>query len=371
MAVDEANGIVFFTQQSYHVVRALNLTSNRVYDVIGDGIAGNTDASTGSSARVNEPAGIVFDARDGILYFSCYRGYTIRAMYSNGSVATIAGTPGVLGYADGPATAGKLYGAWALELDTDPAQAEPGLLVVDASNNRLRRVSLPTNGSAPVLSTIAGSGAWAWAGNAPAMAAALGNPTGLAVSPSGTVYMSLGTQLVVRFDRAPTPYVTVIAGTGANACGGYGGPALASAVSNSVRGLAVMPNGFLAFSDLICCTVRMLPLTLRNAAGEPNRTSYRYAGSGTCNTAGDGGLAVNAQIMNPVGIRRVDAAAGGVQLVCAHCQLMQQCAHPHLFSPPDRHAGSIPPAACGSRPLVTGACATLAPGHRPLGLSAP
>lgn len=80
------------------------ITSNGTITVFaGSGTAATTDGFT-TSAAFNGPAGIIIND-DGVMYVSELQGQVIRRITTDGYVATVAGTAGVSGSADGVGTA--------------------------------------------------------------------------------------------------------------------------------------------------------------------------------------------------------------------------------------------------------------------------
>jgi uncharacterized protein (TIGR03437 family) len=141
---------------------------------------------------------------------------------------------------------------------------------------------------APVytIATIAGSGSLGDGG--PATAAQIGAIQGIAVDLSGNVYLSdTDHQRVRKIDIAGT--ITTIAGTGVAGYGGDGGPA-AAAELNLPYGLAVDLAGDVYVADLGNNRVRKI---------SPQGAIATVAGTGTAGSAGDGGLAMNAQLNAP------------------------------------------------------------------------
>ncbi|HEY0762426.1 MAG TPA: RHS repeat-associated core domain-containing protein [Pyrinomonadaceae bacterium] len=140
-------------------------------------------------------------------------GFTVDAVTPPGSaatkVSTIAGGADSAGYADGDGTTArfrKLSGIAVGPNDT--------IYVADAGNQRIRMV-VPSTGPGPTtwtVSTLAGNGTAGFADGAGA-AAMFNNPQGIAVGPSGTVYVADTANNRIR-RIAANGTVTTLAGDG-------------------------------------------------------------------------------------------------------------------------------------------------------------
>jgi uncharacterized protein (TIGR03437 family) len=122
----------------------------------------------------------------------------------------------------------------------------------------------------------------------PAVAAQFGDIQGIALDPWGNLYLSdTDHHRVRRIDPAGT--VTTVAGIGSPGFSGDGGPATAAQLKLPY-GLAVDLAGYLYIADLGNSRVRRVA---------PDGTISTYAGNGLMGSAGDGGLAPDAQLMSP------------------------------------------------------------------------
>ena len=152
--------------------------------IAGTGIAGATgDNGPATAARINSPAAIVLDA-NGNLFIADTANHRIRKIdAATQIISTIAGTgtPGFSGD-NGPAAAAQLRDPGAIAID--PAG---NLYIADSSNNRIRKIDVTTQ----TISTIAGTGAPGFSGdNGPATAAQLNAPQGIALDPTGNIYIA-------------------------------------------------------------------------------------------------------------------------------------------------------------------------------------
>ena len=146
------------------------------------------------------------------------------------------------------------------------------------------------------LVVVAGSGINLSRGDGgPATLAAVSSPNGLAFDAAGNLFISQGSQ--IRKVDATTGIITTIAGGATAGFGGDNGPA-GAALLNAVSGIAFDGSGNLYIADAGNNRIRKI------AAGSGVITTF--AGTGAAGAAtgtnGDGGLAVNAQLLGPTAI---------------------------------------------------------------------
>ena len=145
--------------------------------------------------------------------------------------------------------------------------ADGGLLIADTSNNVVRRVS-PSG----IITRIAGIGLAGHSGDGgPATAARLNRPECVAEEPDGSVLVQEIDAAVRRISRGTITTVTGVA----------------------VCRPAVLPDGSTLVVDNGASQVERV-------AGDGTRTVV--AGTGDCGSAGDGGLATQAQLALPAGV---------------------------------------------------------------------
>ena len=176
---------------------------------------------------------------DGALYVGDYGNRRVRAV-SGAMVSTIAGNGTEHGGGDGgPATDAQLDGAYSVATMPDG-----GVVFVDLRNNRVRRVK--ADGT---IVAFAGSGQRGYSGDGgPATAAALDDPSSVAVEPGGTVLIADMRNHRIR-RVSPGGTISTAAGTGGQASNGDGGPATAAGVPFP-SALAVDPDdGTIYFRD--------------------------------------------------------------------------------------------------------------------------
>lgn len=246
------------------------------------------------------------------------------------TISTIAGN-GTTGFAGdgGPATSAQLSFPGSIAVDSSG-----NIYIADSGNNRIRKIS---NGN---ISTVAGNGTAGYTGDkAAATSAELNNPTGVAVDSSGNLYIAdTNNQVVRKVDTSGN--ITTFAGDNGVGAGYSGDTGTATnAQLNAPTAVAIDSSGNLYIADANNNTIRVVTAGTINtvsatsgtvihpdglavdAAGNlyiadtPNRRIVKLsngvltvvAGNETIGSAGDNGLAVNAQLYDPFGVA-VDAA---------------------------------------------------------------
>ena len=226
--------------------------------------------------------------------------------------------------------------------------------ITDISNVRIRTIGMDSITADPIMETIVGTGASAFAGDGgPAYLASLSSPTATVTDLSGTLYIADTGNNVIRYmvgstigtfagmpgvpgntgDGGPgleatltSPYgivadatnnifftdnsscvirgitpggvINLLAGTYTSGFGGDGGQA-SQALLSSPRGIAMDANSNIFFCDTGNSRVRRVDMA--------SQIITTVAGNGVSAYSGDGGLAVNASLSTPTGVA-VDAA---------------------------------------------------------------
>jgi len=224
---------------------------------------------------------------------------------------TVAGTgaPGFRGDA-GPAVDAQLDAPAGIVED-----ASGDLFIADAGNCRVREVPSRTGMSfglhmqAGDIVTIAGGSCRDSDAN-PA-------PDALAVDANEDLFITFGAG--ARVEELPARTTTafgvpmtagklaVVAGTGVTGFGGDGGPAGRGEIDDPT-GVVVDQAGDLVIADTGNCRVRLVAATngVRFGVAVVAGHIYTVAGTGICGSAGDGGVALHAELWDP-GALAVDA----------------------------------------------------------------
>ncbi len=131
----DAAGNLWVADTGNHVIRRVTPAGD-VTTIAGEpGVAGFADGA-GSAARFRFPAGIAVDPVDGTIWISDKDNHVIRRMTPDGTVTTIAGQPGVPGSADAQGSAAKFAYPRGLVVDSTGA-----VYVADTQNQVIRRVT--------------------------------------------------------------------------------------------------------------------------------------------------------------------------------------------------------------------------------------
>lgn len=192
-------GALFFNPQGVAIDGAGNVyvadTGNNTIRVITPagvsstlaGIAGVSGSTDGSHALFNQPSGLALDGATN-LYISDYGNNTIRQITPSGQVNTIAGYPGVSGSVNATGTNASFFHPLGLAVD-----GATNIYVADYGNHLIRKIT-----PAHVVSTLAGSAGVFGFTNATGTAALFYEPEGVAVDPSGNVYVADTGNAVIR-----------------------------------------------------------------------------------------------------------------------------------------------------------------------------
>ncbi len=299
LALDPSASNLFIADRNNHRVRRVNLSTYLISTVAGNGSAAFAgDGGPASSASLNTPYGVAFDAA-GNMYIGDAGNHRIRkVLASNASITTIAGNGVDASTGDGGA-------ATAASLRT------PMHLVVDGANNvfvadnstlagslgqidRLRKIS----GANGVISTVVGTGAAIGAfggdGDGGGLSSGLNAPRGVAGEAYRSLYFSDQQNHRIRWlDTVTTPFTQLktLAGNGVAGFAGDGGPA-SGAMLNSPAGMALTPSGAsLYIADQLNHRVRKID-TITGVIST-------VAGNGLAGFSGDGGAGISAQLSSP------------------------------------------------------------------------
>ncbi len=186
----DAQGNVYIADSGNHRIRRVDVNSNIITTYAGNGGAGfNGDGGPATSASLNNPTGLAFDAQGNLFIVDRNNQRIRRVDAATKVISTIAGS-GTQGSAgdDGAATSAQLNNPTDVVVD-----AQGNVLITDYGNHRIRRVSNQT------IKTIAGTGLQGFSGDSgPALQARLNTPAGIAVDAQGNVYFGDAGNLRVR-----------------------------------------------------------------------------------------------------------------------------------------------------------------------------
>jgi sugar lactone lactonase YvrE len=260
--------------------------------IAGTGVEGYSgDGGPATLAQLDAPTGLLIDTTGSLVVADHHNG-CMRRIDASGVINAIVGYCGRQGYnGDGKFPALKTKFDDPIGIVENSAGT---MFVADEQNARVRRVT-PDG----VVSTILGGGKTPLP-DAPngtlGTSIEMSHPSYLALDSSGNLYVSdfLWNQ-VVRID--PQGRITHIAGTGAAAFGGDGGPAT-SAQLDFPTGLALDARGRLYISDAANNRIRMVDARGRISTVAGSGPTGFGAGS----YSGDGGNATAATLNAPAGM---------------------------------------------------------------------
>jgi sugar lactone lactonase YvrE len=176
----------------------------------------------------------------GTVYVADHSNHRIRKVSAAGVVTTLAGS-GTATFADGVGTSASFYYPWSVAVDAN------GTVYV-AGSNRIRKIT-----SAGVVTTLAGSGSYAFADGTGA-SASFYSPEGVAVDAFGAVYVADSNNGRIR-KISSQGVVTTLAGSGNwDFADGTG----ASASFYSPSGVAVGANGTVYVADPWAQRIRII-----------------------------------------------------------------------------------------------------------------
>lgn len=192
------NGDLYVADAGNRRIRKINLTTNVVTTVAGDGTANVTGNGIGAAV------GVAVD-HNGNIYVAGGAINVIRKVTPGGVYSTYAGT-GAAGFSgDGGAASTAT-----LNLPSDLFIAAGKLYIADIRNRRIRMVDLSTNN----ISTVAGDGTTNITGNG------IGAAAGVVADGSGSVFVATGGAGNAIRKISGSTYTTV---SGGNATGAYAG----------------------------------------------------------------------------------------------------------------------------------------------------
>ncbi|PTY06220.1 hypothetical protein DB347_12290 [Opitutaceae bacterium EW11] len=241
LAIDAA-GNLFVADMVNHTIR--KITPTGVVTTLA-GSAGNpgSDDGTGASARFQNPVGVAVDG-SGNIYVADSGNSVIRKVTSAGTVSTLAGTAGETGPTDGSGSQARFYSPYGVAVDGSGI-----IYVADTFNHTIRQIS-----SSGAVTTLAGSAGQSGFADATAGSARFSGPSAIAVDLSGKLYVTESANHTVR--TISNGSVLTIAGA-AGSDGSINGDGT-TARFNGPQGVAVSASGSVFVSDTLNSTVRKL-----------------------------------------------------------------------------------------------------------------
>jgi hypothetical protein len=210
------------------------------------GTAGQTGIAdgTGSTARFNDPTGVAA-AFDGTLAVTDKANGTVRIITPAGVVSTLAGSTTLRGNVDGTGSSATFSSPSGITRDSSG-----NFYIADAMNHTIRKVT-----PAGAVTTFAGSAGQSGTTDGVGIAARFNSPTGIDIDPSGNLFVSDTTNNLIR-KVSSTGTVTTVAGVSgvSGSTDGAGNVAL----FNQPAGIAVDNVGNVYVADTGNSTVRRI-----------------------------------------------------------------------------------------------------------------
>jgi sugar lactone lactonase YvrE len=275
--------IFFLPFALFSLISSITCYAQTITTITGTGTNSfSGDGSQATDAEVNSPLGVAVDAF-GNIYIADEGNSRVRVINSSGIISTFAGSGIAFGYSGdgGPATNAELPEPWSVAVG-----ASGKIYIGDIYNNVVRMVNLNT------ISRFAGIGTpFGYAGDGgQATAAEINYPTGLAVDPSGNVYIADQYNNRIRKVNTSGIISTIAGNDNITGYSGDGGLATAAEIYGPT-GVAVDVSGNVYFPDCNNQRVRKI-----NSSG----IISTIVGNGTAGFSGDGGPATAAELNGPI-----------------------------------------------------------------------
>jgi sugar lactone lactonase YvrE len=298
--VVDASENLYIADSGNAVIRKVTAATGIINTIVGVqskfGFGG--DGGPALSASLTNPFLLAVDSTTGNVWIPDYWNNRVR-MYtaSSGTITTVVGN-GLVGDG-GPATSASLYDPRSPILDS-----QGNLYIVDATNNRIRKVDTPGN-----ISTVAGNGipcpdpqVSTCGDGGSATSASLGIPRTVTIDPSGNLIIADSGSNRIR--EVTDGNITTIAGTGSAGFSGDGEPATGAEL-NDPRGVVLDSNQNMYFVDAGNNRVRRIDATthdISTIAGNGPDGNAPSGCQGQGSYSGDGGPAISATLNCPLGL---------------------------------------------------------------------
>jgi sugar lactone lactonase YvrE len=291
--VSDAAGNLFVSDRDAHVIWQVSPSKQVLLLAGSQGIAGSVDGQ-GSSAQFRNPGGLAFDLA-GNLVVADTGNHTIRRVAMDGTVTTLAGSPGLPGTANGVGGLARFNGPYGLAVD-----GQGGIYISDSQNHTIRFMAVDGT-----VSTYAGTPGISGQGNGSASSAQFDQPNGLAVGPDGTLYISDYGNSCIRM-ISPNAQVSTLAGLAGTA--GYIDATGTASLFNLPVGLTLDAGGNVWVADTRNQVIRRIT---------PGGAIDTIAGSASGSAGNADGLGAAALFNFPCGITSISSGTLAGKIVVA------------------------------------------------------
>jgi uncharacterized protein (TIGR03437 family) len=245
VAVDNS-GNIYIADTTNNRVRMVN-TNGIITTVAGSTntfSSGVGDGGLATAANLDLPKGVALDSA-GNLYIADFGNFRVRKVGTNGIITTVAGngysaaTTGNTG--DGGVATNGSVAPFNIALDS-----AGDIFIADSQDNIIRKVTA-SNGNINTVAGYVGYEGYSGDGGS-AVEATLMNPEGVAVDSAGNIFIADTGNYVIR-EVSPSGTINTIAGTGGTAGSTGDGGAATSATLVNPSSLALTTAGLIYISD--------------------------------------------------------------------------------------------------------------------------
>lgn len=268
VCVDDNSTVMYISDTDNMRIRAVNMSTKVIQTIAGNGSLGYSgDGGNARFATFRNATGITLDSLNKLLYIADGQNHVVRMINLTTNIITTVAGNGIQGYSgdDGPALKATFNRPFALALD----ESNTILYIADADNNRVRKLNL-TSG---IVSLYAGTGRRAYSGDGldPRLAA-IGKPYGLAIDKKRKLMYIADASVssTIRVINQTSYIITTFAGNGFASFAGDGMLATSASLKFPAGVTIDSENNLLYVADTSNDRVRVISGIICNqgAAGE-------------------------------------------------------------------------------------------------------